>query len=1256
MSDAKLRYLGNASAPWTLPESDLARQAIGSFRGYVYQLHQSAAAWIRLTEGDLLHLEVAEDFAQVLREPGGLDDVLAATQVKDTRESGRVTLNSPDVLDAIQALFRLQMANEGREVRLTFLTTSEIGLERKKKLPSGAPGLQAWRAAAAGGNVAEIRDALVSRIPSGDLNAFLQHSSDEQLRTQLLAPLTFACGACDWQLIDRANRAALANLHREVQSTPAFAAGAYNALLCHLITTILTSPTRSLDRKQLITFLAGATTIPLPSELAIRVLGEGANARIEKPLDRAQLETLAQTLLDEGSPPSILVPFPDATDAARAALTAAMERERTVVERVAASGTNARVAISELVAMPERKHLVIAASGSGKTLTLWQCARGLLETRGRIPLYLPIGQLNSWAEAVAILTDAAAPYSAETVFADDRVCVFLDGWSEFATGEHAAEKQKALRALRQVRVIANGKFADVGDTVFKVWSLEPLSTAQVTETREKARPGSPALAAAVVDLLRLPLLLSLHVLSSANASAPGELLRQFHAHVARNLPEAFTEALARTVATLSLTNDRSYGRFSAELQAQAKARGIAEPLRLLQCLGTILERGGYAVPVHDLYWSWLAGRGLVTNNLAPQALTPLHTRESYALAFQSGTSPDPTDVERTLHDDLILATALEAARRSVSPHAGLGDALERALQDSRLAVRNRGGLAALALGTPEYLRRALTVLSEISQAGLHVPDWGQALDPTALFLQRVTLAQWLGSPGSDIVLDAIATRGGPQWLPWLGQMLLSGKIAPLDALATALACAPEIPPWGATHLDELLTSAPWKLVPTIDRRANRVLARYIAVNYERLIEGVAPNKVIPPIHLSRLLVSCGDDEIFQLLLGRFASASPAMQEFTAWAACDRGPPWISAFQKAAFAVPRTRKGMHKLSETVSLDINDDTARKWIAAGNDDISWRVLIARHNAAVVPELVADLPQSFADIGHVPALSHLRYLKEAPASLIAELMRRFGSPMRPKVLEDVLDVLAQVHPQGMVHIVNLIRQQPDGVPLYHIAQALQLYRQWRERSGMTLMVGNPGDTPAPFDHWIVRRCALQRWDEHFVPRMLSGLPELAIDLVLGAFRIDDDKALKVLNMLKDVKCYHAELLEWMLSRPKLTPLVPAVFAACFDTFPVEALQRCTTATHIDQNILLLRLAASGNPLHLSVHAQLIRRLQQQPINLYNYRFLASALNAHTRYDVIELLKKSVMLNTDNAIWFVREVETARGERLIDETAHFRV
>jgi hypothetical protein len=382
-----------------------------------------------------------------------------------------------------------------------------------------------------------------------------------------------------------------------------------------------------------------------------------------------------------------------------------------------------------------------------------------------------------------------------------------------------------------------------------------------------------------------------------------------------------------------------------------------------------------------------------------------------------------------------------------------------------------------------------------------------------------------------------------------------------------------------------------------------------------------------------------------------------VQELTAWVAADLGVPWLPALQRIAFAKsPVSAYLTSLLTITVSPDVDDETARKWITAGNEEVGWRVLIARHDAAVVPELVANLPRSFAGLWRVPALSYLRHVMRGPASLIPELRSRFGSPMMPKVLEDVFDALATVHPEGIVRIVHLISQQPDRIPLHHIDLALRHYAQWRERSGMTLMVGDPADPPVLFDRWIARHCALQRWDEDLVPQMLSGLPELAIELVLDTFHADDGKSIKILKALKGLKSYHAGLVEWMLSDPERTQLIPEVFSDCLDKFPARVLERCVTSEHINQDMLLMLLATGENPLPLSVHRRLISRTLQRSNSLHIFSILAHMLKAHSVFDLTELLKSTLSLDDDNAVWFVREVETARGERLIDEAARFRV
>lgn len=282
MTDAITALLGPEEDPWNVARDDPKRQAIASLRGYAYQLHQSLAAWIALPDDATLHLEIAEDYATVARNPATLEAVLEATQVKATRESGSVTLNSADVLAAIRNFWSLRAANLGRAVRLLFLTTSPIGRERTDPLTNGERGLDVWTRVARGGPVAELRAALRSRFeppanaggkddrPDDDgLAAFLVASDDQTLRRELLAAIRWACGAPEIAGVEADNRAALVVLGHSLGGTPDLSARAADLLLVRVLSTILDSPDRRLRRGDLLEDLHAAVTVRVPAQRAL---------------------------------------------------------------------------------------------------------------------------------------------------------------------------------------------------------------------------------------------------------------------------------------------------------------------------------------------------------------------------------------------------------------------------------------------------------------------------------------------------------------------------------------------------------------------------------------------------------------------------------------------------------------------------------------------------------------------------------------------------------------------------------------------------------------------------------------------------------------------------------------------------------------------------------------------------------------------------------------------------------------------------
>ncbi|WP_322034411.1 hypothetical protein [Burkholderia sp. BCC1970] len=840
------------------------------------------------------------------------------------------------------------------------------------------------------------------------------------------------------------------------------------------------------------------------------------------------------------------------------------------------------------------------------------------------------------------------------VLRSPHVCVLLDGWSEFATGENFNQRAVLLRTLARVRVIACARHPDDGDTSFKSWSLERLAPEQIRAVLEQAIDSTEALSDELVDLLRLPLMLSLYLLLGGPSSTQGELIAHFHRHVSKRLPEQFESALSDAVSLLSLAKERSYNKFLAALRRAATARKVAEPQSILQQLGTITPRGSVAVAVHDLYWSWLSGVGLLRCSRADQAVFQLDTRESLSLALQSGEFVEPAFVASTANTDAVLAATFDSSLGRASMDISLDAVLESMFLHPHLAVRCRGAIAGFRSGRASYVSRALDVVNEVSASQHYVPELVAALNAPTLFANKVALGNWLGGPGTQVVLEAIATNGDARWLPWLEQMLLGERVEPKLTLAAALACGSEIPKWGAQHLQGLVSQSPWHLRFASDRRSNRPLALWLAKNYPQAPE-TAPSGWW---HINRVLISCGDEDVFHELLLRFPSMSKSAQQALGMAIPELGSAWVAQFQKVAFATA----GEHhhnRLAETVSLEIDDRTAHDWIARGYYHAGWKVLIARYGAKALPELIAQLPESFGGQLQVLALEVLAYLKETPASLIDELNQRvFNSVTQqfgisPKVGESLIEAAATVKPLGMAWLVRQCLSNPKVFGGYHAKLLLKEYVDWRREPGNGITVWST-TAQLPFEDWYTVERFVLDWDEHNSPEALRLVPNVAVDAVVGSLAKDDDKAHKVLARLESLPTYDHPLFERMIGSAMLVPLIPKVFADALNSFPPNQLLRFIQSDHVTQDELFHALRTASDPSFYETHFILAKRVISAPLNLQNIRSVANMLRSYAR-DVLltylrPLLSQEGIPESDNLHWLLREASIIRGELLIDE------
>lgn len=187
------------------PSGNPSREAIDSLRGYVYQIYQSALAWIELEDDELLYLEVAEDFAIVA------EGKLEAVQAKETAR--QVTINSEDIIATIDSFVELQGKNPSLKVTLRHLTTSTIGKEQKREHRVGdTPTLLAWRNLAKAGDLSDLRRVFDKSKLSKKSRDFVKELDDEDLREKLLKRIHFDCGAPESDLLERQINSQISNL------------------------------------------------------------------------------------------------------------------------------------------------------------------------------------------------------------------------------------------------------------------------------------------------------------------------------------------------------------------------------------------------------------------------------------------------------------------------------------------------------------------------------------------------------------------------------------------------------------------------------------------------------------------------------------------------------------------------------------------------------------------------------------------------------------------------------------------------------------------------------------------------------------------------------------------------------------------------------------------------------------------------------------------------------------------------------------
>lgn len=256
-----------------------ARQAVNALAGYAYQIYQTLLAWIALQPGEVLFVEVAEDYAVAT------STTLEAAQIRAT--SGNITLRTPYVSEALNAYWAIKRKNPQQRVTYRYLTTSRIGKEQGLTFPGELAALEYWRVAAKpGSDVQPIRDALKFLELTADLRTFVEASSDEDLRAHLLVPVHWDCGEADLARLKEMTALHTAWRATNVaQATVLEGKGLVEPLAAHVFSLATQKTTRQLTSVDLDEFIQDRLMVQVSRRAIRNPLGEGGPPEATTSLD-----------------------------------------------------------------------------------------------------------------------------------------------------------------------------------------------------------------------------------------------------------------------------------------------------------------------------------------------------------------------------------------------------------------------------------------------------------------------------------------------------------------------------------------------------------------------------------------------------------------------------------------------------------------------------------------------------------------------------------------------------------------------------------------------------------------------------------------------------------------------------------------------------------------------------------------------------------------------------------------------------------
>lgn len=986
-----------------------------------------------------------------------------------------------------------------------------------------------------------------------------------------------------------------------------------------------------------------------------------------------ELTSICKDLLSSATTPSLLSLFPETNECTVKAVKFLHKEMRRVTEF--SKGHNpSTFKFIELAENDDKSHLIVASGGAGKTHALWNLGYQLLKTSKLFPIFISLSDFKTANEVVDFIEKKISTNDIKSITKNPSVIFLLDGWSQFPNNVPSSddsERRKLLSLLGERKIIATGRYPNQYDYRFKIWNLEGLSDTTITNVISIACPNSLPISVELKDLLKLPLVLILYLILGGKLSSKGELISAFHDNLTSHLKDSdtFTYIISIAAARLTLFSDGiKYGDFNneiADIQRSCNVKGVR---MFVEQLGTLGNRHDKIQPIHDLYWEWLVGCGTFNewSELSTYVTQFLTVRESIKLALESGKRLKIQYIKPLVDVDITLAAIFVPyfRLRMVEEKEILryfSSKTQNLLNSDYSINQYRGVIGAITSKNKLLFQEALKAISNLSAKGYHLHGLENVFDAQVLWEYKDILSKWLKeSRGKHYALYSIQKSSQNEWVDWLGDQLQKGNLTRGEAVEAALGCTDDLPVWIEKNLPELIKTdqGAYRLRSAAERGDNLPLARWVAKHYSEYVTTSA-NSIW--LHFNSVIVNCGDDVLFDSIVDKIHLLEPHLQEVLLFMIIETGNERVGKLQSKLFK-DELRQEHHKLYEKVYTVVSDEQAREWAESENDKLSaygWSVLAKRHQNAMLTELIRNLPDSFSNIHFIPTIKAMNHLYSPPESLIDELWKRLTGNIQPMIMDDVLEILSKVIPNGIPSVVSSLRHDPCFLPVYHLVKFIKYLKEWQEKTGLKFITSSKyGEIE--FSEFIVLENINQNINDHFIANMCkSENSNRVLDYIVGLWEKDRSNVLEVIRNISEYEYYHEGVVLRLLSLSDGEGLKDIInlFRNTLNTFPEKILILIFDAiTEHDDRIKLCSLLAhytSLNPSkeHINFHTKLLSEIITfSDKNFSIYRDLSKILSIYTHEEIYSILQPYLNQDNYNIIWIIRYIESFTKKLFINE------